>query len=359
MFRGEGIEARILDSLGWGVMVVGRWSRVIRAYNRRMEEISGVPAGAAVGRSVVEVFGHLKGIDFEALDAEIRRTGRFEARSLRVERPGGEVVYRHIRGDVLEGGEAGEPAVVVSVQDVTEREYLRGSLCRYLAREVVDLILGARRGGAIEGREVEAAVLVADMRGFTGAAEGLTPAELFETLNAYLGPMVDVVVAHRGMIDKFVGDGFMAVFGVAGPAGDEASRALRAALDLRERVRQVSRHRREAGLPVLGLGYAVHWGPALAGPLGNEVRTEFTLVGDTVNVAHRVQELAGDGEILVTRPAARAAGPGFRWGDARWVRVRGRKAPVKIVPLLGPVPGADTGHPPPAAPQASNSGVDR
>ena len=355
---GVHIEARILDSLGWGVMVVGRWSRVIRAYNRRMEEISGIPAAEALGRSVVEVFGHLRGIDFEALDAEIRRAGRFEARSLRLERPDGEVVYRHLRGDVLEGDDEADPGVVVSVQDVTEREFLRGSLCRYLAREVVDLVLGQRREAPIEGREVEAAVLVADMRGFTGAAEGLTPGELFETLNAYLGPMVDVVSAHRGMIDKFIGDGFMVVFGVPHARGDEAVVALRAALDLRDGVREVSRRRREAGLPTLGLGYAVHWGPALAGPLGNEVRMEYTLVGDTVNVAHRVQELAAEGEILVTRTAARGAGPGFRWGAGRWVRIRGRKAPVKILPLLGPEPPAAEG-PGPARGQVSKSGVDR
>ncbi|RMG87494.1 MAG: PAS domain S-box protein [Candidatus Dadabacteria bacterium] len=330
-----GAEQRILDSLGWGVLVVGRWSRVIHAFNRRMEELSGISRAEAVGRPVAEVFGHLKGLDFEALDAEIRATGGFEARAVRLERPGGEVVYRHLRGDVLEGGAGGEPAVIVSVQDVTEREFLRWSLTRYLSREVVDLVLGRGREGPIEGREVDAAVLVADMRGFTGAAEGLTPQELFDTLNAYLGPMVEVVAARRGMIDKFVGDGFMAVFGLEAGAGDEVAEALRAALDLRDRVAAVTRERGPRGLPTLGLGYAVHWGPAVAGTVGGDLRMEYTLVGDTVNVAHRVQEMAGPGEILVTRPAARAAGDGFRWGEPRWVRVRGRKAPVKIAPLLG------------------------
>ncbi len=338
-------EARILDSLGWGVLVVGRWSRVILAFNRRMEEISGIPRAEAVGRPVAEVFGHLRGLDLESLDAEIQATGGFEARSVRLERPGGEVVYRHLRGDVLDGGQAGEPAVVVSVQDVTEREFLRWSLTRYLSREVVDLVLGRAREGPIEGRELDAAVLVADMRGFTGTAEGLTPGELFETLNAYLGPMVEAVTRNRGMIDKFVGDGFMAVFGLgAAVEGDEATQALRAALELRSRVDEVSRRRGGQGLPTLGLGFGVHWGPALAGTVGSDLRMEYTLVGDTVNVAHRIQALAEPGEILVTRAAARAAAPGFRWGETRWVRVRGRKAPVKVAALLGEEGGGAGGQ---------------
>lgn len=329
------LAARIFDSLGWGVLVVGRWSRKILLYNRGMHEISGIPAADALGRPVGEVFGHLRGLDLESLDAEIRETGRFEARSLRLERPSGEVVFRHLRGDVLAGGAGTEEAVVVSVQDVTERELLRLCMSRYLAREVVDLVLSCRPDEPVAGQELDVAVLVADMRGFTDTAEGLTPEELFETLNAYLEPMVEIVVRHRGMIDKFTGDGFMAVFGVPCATGSEPELALTAALELAEAVEARSRERERAGSPRLGLGYGVHWGTAAAGSVGSLLRMEYTVVGDTVNVAHRVQALASSGEILATRATLRAAGNGFRWGEGRWVRVRGRKAPVKIHPLLG------------------------
>lgn len=330
-----GIEGRILESLGWGVMVVGRTTRRVFQYNRRMGEITRIPAEVAVGRHVGEVFAHVKGLDLDALDAEIQETGGFEARSLRLERPGGEVVFRHLRGDVLRGGAGEEEAVVVSLQDVTERELMRVCMSRYLAREVAELVLAGRPDQALEGRELEVGVLVADMRDFTAAAEGLTPEELFETLNAYLAPMVEIVVRHRGMIDKFTGDGFMAVFGAPALTGGEAERALAAALELSEEVERISGAREDQGLPRVGLGYCVHWGTALAGSLGSLLRMEYTVVGDTINVAHRVQGMAAAGEILVTRPAVKAAGEGFRWGEGRWVRIRGRKAPVKIHPLLG------------------------
>ncbi|MFU8856233.1 MAG: adenylate/guanylate cyclase domain-containing protein [Deferrisomatales bacterium] len=327
-------DGRILDSLGWGVLVVGRWSRTILRYNRRMAEITGYPAAAALGRHVAEFFAYLRGLDLEALDDEIQRTGGFEARSLRLERHGGEVVYRHLRGDVLDGGTGEEEAVVVSVQDVTEREHMRLCMARYLTREVAELVLSIRPGETLAGRELNVAVLVADMRDFTDAAEGLTPEELFETLNAYLAPMAEAVVAHRGMIDKFTGDGFMAVFGAPSVTGGEAGRALRAALDLVRVVDGLSEARGLQGLPQVGVGYGVHWGTAQAGNLGSDVRMEYTVVGDTVNLAHRVQALAAAGEILATWAAVEAGGPGFRWGDSRWVRLRGRKAPVKIQPLL-------------------------
>jgi PAS domain S-box-containing protein len=333
--RSGEIDGRILDSLGWAVMVVGRWSRRVRRYNRRMVEITGVPAEAALGRHVAEVFAYVRGLDLEALDEEIQRTGGFEARSLRLERYAGEVVYRHLRGDVLEGGTGEEEAVVVSLQDVTEREHMRLCMSRYLTREVAELVLSVRPGERLEGRELDVAVLVADMRDFTAAAEGLTPEELFETLNAYLAPMVEIVVGHRGMVDKFTGDGFMAVFGAPSVTGAEVERALCAALDLVGEVDRLSARRAEVGLPRVGLGYGVHWGAAQAGNLGSDLRMEYTVVGDTVNLAHRVQALAQAGEVLATRPTVKAAGDGFRWGEGRWIRLRGRKAPVKVQPLLG------------------------
>lgn len=341
MAQGRDIgEGAILDSLGWGVMVVGRWSRLIRLFNHGMEEITGVNPAVVLGRRVEEVFSHIQGIDFEALDREIRETGRIEARSLRLLRAGGEVIYRHLRGDVLQGVADGEEEVVVSLQDVTEREVMRLCMTRYLARDVVEYLMAGRSEGLVAGREVDVAVLVADVRNFTEAAEGLTPEELFEVLNAYLGPMVEAVCRHHGMVDKFTGDGFMAVFGVPAAAGGEAARALRAALSLAEAVAQVTREQQARGGAVLSLGYGVHWGPAAAGSLGALVRMEFAVVGDTVNLACRLQAVAAPGEVLATREALSAAGDGFRWGEGRWVRVRGRKAPVKVFPLLGLSPTA-------------------
>lgn len=338
-FSCDGIEGRILESLGWGVFVVGRESRQV-IWNRGMEDLTGIAADAVRGRQVAEVLSYLQGVDLEGAVAEISQTGRFDARSLRLVRPGGEVVFRQVRGDVLRGGNGGEDGVVVSVQDVTDREQMRAFMGQYLAREVAEMILASRPDQLLPGREVEVAVLVADMREFTGTAEGLTPEELFATLNVYLGPMVEVIVRHGGMIDKFTGDGFMAVFGMAECDGSEARRAVLAALELEQRVTELRDSREAQGVYTMGLGYGIHWGPATAGSLGSLSRMEYTVVGDTVNVAHRIQGLAAAGEILVTRQASQATGPGFAWDSGRWERIRGRKAPIKLHALQGQVESA-------------------
>ncbi|MBI5445705.1 MAG: hypothetical protein HY900_31375 [Deltaproteobacteria bacterium] len=345
---GEGglrVEQRILDSLGFGVMVVGRWSRTITGYNRRMEEIAGIPAAAALGRQVADVFSHIPAPVLDSMDDEIRANGCFEARSLEVVRPSGEVAYRHLRGDVLDVAPGEEEAVVVSLIDVSEQEWTRRCFTRYVSRDVAELLLSRRGLEAIRGEEVEVAVLVADMRDFTGTAEGLTPEELFDTVNAYLEKMVGVVVRNRGCIDKFTGDGFMAVFGAPSAYGDEARRAISAALELREAGCRLARERRAQGLPALDLGYSVHWGPALAGSLGSAARMEYTVIGDTVNLAHRLQSLAEGGDVYATASAVLAAGEGFSWEAGRWVRVRGRKAPVKVHRLVGRSPEAEAEKP--------------
>lgn len=335
---GFGVEKRFLDSLGFGLMVVGRWSRAILAFNRRMEEIAGVPAAAVLGRQVAEVFGHIPGLDLEAIDAEIREKGSFEARDLEVVRPSGERLYRHLRGDVLQVSPGEEEAVVVSVVDVTDQEWMLRCFTRYVSRDVAELLLSRRGLEAIRGEEVEVAVLVADMRDFTATAEGLTPEELFETVNAYLEKMVEVVLRHRGSIDKFTGDGFMAVFGAPSAYGDEAARAITAALELRDEVSRFAEDRRRRGLPALDLGYSIHWGPALAGSLGSQLRMEYTVIGDTVNLAHRLQSQAGPGDVYASAAAVAAGGAEFQWESGSWIRVRGRKAPVKVQRLVGRVP---------------------
>jgi len=138
-----GIETRVLDSWAGASWLWG----VVQGDPRlqpRMAEVTGIRPEEALGRGVMVVFAHIQGLDFEALDAEIRLTGGFESRSLRLVRPGGEVVYRHLRGDVLQGcaGDGEEGCGQPPGRD--EREFLRQSMRQYLAPEVADLVLASR-----------------------------------------------------------------------------------------------------------------------------------------------------------------------------------------------------------------------
>ncbi|NLN26919.1 MAG: adenylate/guanylate cyclase domain-containing protein, partial [Firmicutes bacterium] len=197
---------------------------------------------------------------------------------------------------------------------------------RYVAPEVVDRLL--QGGTDVEaGRRMEVTILFADVRGFTAFAEQASPEDVVRCLDKYLQVMADSILAHGGMLDKYVGDSVMAVFGAPLPRPDHAQAALAAALDIRRRVAAIGEHEDHPGA-ALEVGIGIHSGEAVVGSIGSPLRREFTAIGDAVNVASRLEEAAGPGEILISETAAQAAGIELE-GAAVEYRLRGRSDPVK------------------------------
>lgn len=209
---------------------------------------------------------------------------------------------------------------------------IRNLFRRYVAPEVVDRLL---QGGAdVEiGRRMEVTVLFADIRGFTTFAEQASPEDVVRCLDKYLQVMADAVLTHGGMLDKYVGDSVMAVFGAPLPRPDHAQAAVAAALDIRRRVAALGQDAGQAG-EALEVGIGIHSGEAVVGSIGSPLRREFTAIGDAVNVASRLEEAAGPGEILVSHAAAVAAGIALET-DAVEYRLRGRTDPVPAYSVLG------------------------
>src|SRR4029077_16285351 len=156
--------------------------------------------------------------------------------------------------------------------------------------------------------EVEVTVLFSDIRGFSTLAERLPAREIAAILGRHRSPMAEVVADHKGTIDKFAGDGVMAVFGAPDPIPDHAERALRCAAAMQARQRDLNRQRAADGLPRLDMGSGVNTGTVVAGTVGGGGRFEYTVVGDAVNLAQRLQAEAGAGEILATSAAVSVAG---------------------------------------------------
>ena len=183
--------------------------------------------------------------------------------------------------------------------------------------------IDANHGGA----EVELSMLFADVRGSTGLAEQMTPRAYSELLNRFYDVATRVLVEREAIIDKFVGDEVVSLF-VPGMSGlDHAAKAIDSAVALLEATGHGS-----ADGPWLPVGAGVHTGIAFVGNIGHEGVTDFTALGDTVNTAARLASAAGEGEILVTRAAADAAG---LVGDSeqRRLELRGRTEPVEVVVL--------------------------
>jgi adenylate cyclase len=143
-------------------------------------------------------------------------------------------------------------------------------------------------------------VLFSDIRGFTTIAESLPPMQMADQLSEYFGAMVDCVFRYAGALDKFIGDALMAYWGVPESDSHDAGRAVDAALDMQQALVSLNARWASEGRPLLSVGIGIHTGDAFVGNIGSPRRLEFTLIGDTVNVANRLCSLARGGEILVS-----------------------------------------------------------
>lgn len=211
-----------------------------------------------------------------------------------------------------------------------ELERLRSSIPAHL----VERIIQEARAGRGERRTVT--VLFADLTGFTSLSENLDPEEVFRLLDACFRAFVEVIYRFEGTVDKFTGDGLMALFGAPLAHEDDPERALHAALGMQAAVRECGQDlARRLGRP-LALRIGLNLGEVVVGGLGSDLRLDYTAVGDTVNVAARLQELAHPGEVLVARSVAEAAHAAFTFEPLGPVEIRGRREPVEAYRLVGP-----------------------
>ncbi len=221
-------------------------------------------------------------------------------------------------------------------QRAVAAERTRRRFGAYVPQDLVDALLENPEIAPGEGAEVEVAILFTDLRGFTEYGEGTPAPRLVRELNGYLEAMVAVVHAHHGIVDRFTGDGILAVFGLPTLRGDEASRALAAASELSGALARLNEQRAEQGLPTLSHGVGVHWGAVIAGHVGTANRLQYTVLGDAVNVASRLQEATKElgVEVVVSRRLVNRAeeegteAPAMR--SLPSLTPRGRRAPVAI-----------------------------
>jgi adenylate cyclase len=182
-----------------------------------------------------------------------------------------------------------------AAEDRQQRERLQ----RYHSPAVVERIVSRdTRQGGLEAQEIDVSVLFADIVQFTTLAEAMTPTEVAAMLNAFLSRMVEAVFAEHGTVDKFLGDAVLAVFGAPVGRTDHAARAVRTAQAMRRAVRHLND---EGRFPQLRVRYAINSGVAIAGDIGSDERKEYTVLGDVVNVAARLQSVAEPDQLVVSR----------------------------------------------------------
>ena len=204
---------------------------------------------------------------------------------------------------------------------------LRATLSRFVPAKLVAELERAPGApfGALHGRTHDVAVLFIDIRGFTAMAEDLEPAAVLGLLNEYRRRVTAPVLRNGGVIDKFIGDAVMAVFGVPRPHAIDAGAAIRCVVEVLESVAAWNEERVRDGKAPVNVGVGAHYGEAIVGVVGEGERLEYTVIGDTVNLAQRAERIAArsDTPMLVTREileAARAKDVGA-FAEGAWIEL--------------------------------------
>ena len=215
-------------------------------------------------------------------------------------------------------------------------KHLRRAFASYVSPELVDQIVQNPDRLKLGGEMREVTILFSDIRGFTTLSEGLAPQELVRLLNSYLTPMTRIVMEERGTLDKFIGDAVMALYNAPLEVAGHAGHACRSALRMVERLKELNAEFEGEGLPRLEIGIGVNTGAAVVGNMGADIRFDYTAIGDSVNLASRLEglnKLYGT-RILVSAETRLQAGGAFHFREVDLVRVKGKLAPVAIHELL-------------------------
>ena len=190
----------------------------------------------------------------------------------------------------------------------------------------------------LAGRQLVAAVLFVDIRGFTALGESMSPQDLSEFLSEYRSRLTKLIFAKEGTVDKFIGDGIMAVFGTPVQRADDARRAIACALEIIAAMKSWSAERKVLGRSPVAAGIGVHYGSVFAGALGDEQLLEYTVIGDTVNVAERLERLSRDvgSPLVVSAAILRAAGEAghMRWQHLPPQELKGHSKPIDVCCLV-------------------------
>ncbi len=214
-------------------------------------------------------------------------------------------------------------------ESLQQKARIQRAFGRYASDYVLQTLLESPEGADLQGVQRDVTVLFADIRGFTRLSEGLEPAAVVALLNDVFQLVSDCILRRGGTIDKFIGDSVMAYFGAPVPSADHPIAAVSAAVDIVRAVEDRN-DKLEAGGHVIGVGVGVHTGPVVVGNIGSDRRTDFTAIGDSVNVAARLEKLARAGEILVSEAVQRRVRGSHRLRFEGERQLSGRQEPVHV-----------------------------
>jgi adenylate cyclase len=221
--------------------------------------------------------------------------------------------------------------------ETRQKRFIKDAFSVYLAPTVVKQLIESPEHLELGGEEREITAFFSDVQGFTGISETLTPHEIVELLNEFLTEMTDIILRHEGTVDKFEGDAIIAFFGAPNLLENHAERACSASIEMQKRLAQLRTKWRAENRPVLKMRIGICTGLAVVGNMGSEKRLDYTMMGDTVNTAARLEGANKQYGIytLISETTRKAAGNEITVREVDTIKVVGRKKPVTVFELMG------------------------
>jgi adenylate cyclase len=213
-------------------------------------------------------------------------------------------------------------------------EAVRTNLARYISPQIVDQVIRKNVDVNLGGDRKVVTVLFSDIRNFTRISESLPPDKLVELLNEYFTEMAKIIFENQGSLDKYIGDAIVAVFGSLIPLENPGQTAVQAAIQMMKELSSLNeRWKNKYGFR-MDIGIGINTGEVFLGNIGSPERMEFTVIGDTVNIASRFSDAAKAGQILITKETLFNLGPEIRYTELPPVEVKGKIGRLEVFEIL-------------------------
>ncbi len=323
----------ILESLSNGVISVNV-SRKIEKVNLSALKTWGLEREAIMGRFADIFFTGDNHFIVDSLRRVIATNEPDMFFDTEIVRPSGQRVSVNVAVAPLRDSQNQPMGGLLVFEDLTSEKRIKGTLARYMTKEVAEQLLNSE--AELGGKMQEATILFSDIRNFTTISEKLGPQETVAMLNEYFTTMVDIVFHHGGILDKFIGDAMLGVFGAPFASGEDPDHAVTTAVEMLKALRLFNKQRSAKGQQTIEIGVGINTDVVLVGNIGSMKRMDYTVIGDGVNLASRLEganKFYGTG-ILVTENTFKQLNYRYRSRDVDLIQVKGKTHPVKIHEIL-------------------------
>ena len=329
----------ILASLSNGVITLDHKRRVVKC-NPTAVRIFGVESeGDVLGKIISEVLGD-RNRDLEKEIEKVFETGTQNALyDVDYIQKDGEKNSVNFIVVPLTGENKKSLGVVLVLEDITKEKRVKSNLTRYMSKDLVEKLTSGSGKIELGGVRREVTILFSDIRSYTSLTEKLGASEIVEMLNEYFTRMVDAIFKFDGVLDKFIGDAIMAVFGAPVPLPDHAAKSVRAALEMKKALLEFNKDRESKGKIPIQIGIGISTGEVLCGNIGSHKRMEYTAIGDGVNLSSRLESATKlyRAMTLLSEFTYDIVKDEIFARELDFIRVKGKAKPVRIYELLGAV----------------------